>query len=141
MKMARHETIVNERREKLEEVLPLTTPYSVFIDVCNACNFKCNFCSHQCSDEPVRYKKQSMDFKLYKKIIDEFSLFDEPIRMLRLAAGGEPFINPYFAEMVDYAKSKKISKWIETVTNGSLITPEVTDKLVGGGVKPIKNLH
>ena len=33
--------IVNKNRTKLEEVLPLTTPYSMFVDVCNACNFKC----------------------------------------------------------------------------------------------------
>ena len=43
------ETIVRPRiysaeKHKLEEVVPLETPYSVHIDVCSVCNFKCSFC-------------------------------------------------------------------------------------------------
>ena len=29
---------------KLEDVAPLKTPFSVHIDVCSYCNFKCSFC-------------------------------------------------------------------------------------------------
>ena len=31
-------------RTKLEEVIPLDTPFVVFVDPSDACNFKCKFC-------------------------------------------------------------------------------------------------
>lgn len=39
--------IVNRQRTKLE------TLYSLFIDVCNACNFKCKFCAIQYAKEKL----------------------------------------------------------------------------------------
>jgi predicted transcriptional regulator len=31
-------------KTKLEDVVPLQTPFSVHIDICSLCNFKCSFC-------------------------------------------------------------------------------------------------
>lgn len=31
-------------RNILSEVVPLDTPYVLFLDPCGACNFKCKFC-------------------------------------------------------------------------------------------------
>ena len=36
--------IYSAKKQKLEGVVPLSTPYSVHIDVCSVCNFKCSFC-------------------------------------------------------------------------------------------------
>ena len=44
---AERKNIVNRDRVDLHAVLPLETPFSLFIDVCNACNFKCKFCAIQ----------------------------------------------------------------------------------------------
>ena len=36
--------IHHQKKQKLEDVVPLKTPFSVHIDVCSYCNFKCSFC-------------------------------------------------------------------------------------------------
>ncbi len=36
--------IHHQKKQKLEDVIPLKTPFSVHIDVCSLCNFKCSFC-------------------------------------------------------------------------------------------------
>ena len=36
--------IYSADKVKLEDVAPLKTPFSVHIDVCSYCNFKCSFC-------------------------------------------------------------------------------------------------
>ena len=33
-----------KNRTKLENVIPLKTPYVIFVDPSDACNFKCRFC-------------------------------------------------------------------------------------------------
>ena len=39
--------IVCDDRSDLGKAIPLKTPYLLFIDPSNACNFKCNFCAPQ----------------------------------------------------------------------------------------------
>lgn len=40
---AKNQNAICRNRNKLEEVLPLKGPYSLVIDSCNLCNFKCRF--------------------------------------------------------------------------------------------------
>lgn len=130
--------IVNKERVKLEEVLPLETPYSLFIDICNACNFKCKFCAIQTSDRKLRFKKQLMDMNLYKKVIDDLTEFSEPLKMLRLTANGEPLINNNLPEMIAYAKERGISEHIEIISNASLLQPDINRRLIEAGLDRIR---
>lgn len=36
--------ITTENRTRLETVIPLATPYVIFIDPANVCNQKCSYC-------------------------------------------------------------------------------------------------
>lgn len=129
--------IVNDKRVNLAKVVPLDVPFSIFIDVCNACNFKCKFCAIQ-TNEIKNFKKQIMSWDLYKKAIDDISKFGRPLKMLRLAANGEPLINKKLPEMIEYAKKKKVTEHIEIVTNASLLTPELSKSLVEAGLDRIR---
>lgn len=130
--------IVNSNRVRLEEVIPLSTPFTVAIDPCNLCNFKCEFCAMQITDEPTNYKKQIMSYELFTKIIDDISEFPEKLKILRLNGQGEPFLNKEFCKMVRYAKDKEVATWIETITNGSCLCPELNEKLVASGINRIR---
>lgn len=134
---AERNSIVNTNRVALQTVLPLETPFSLFIDVCNACNFKCRFCAIQ-TEQVTSFKKQSMSWELFKKIIDDLTDFPSPLKMLRLAANGEPLINKDLPRMIAYAKNKKITEHIEIVTNASLLTPEMSDGLIDAGLDRIR---
>lgn len=135
---AKRQNLINKDRHRLEEVLPLRTPYALFIDPCDLCNFRCRFCAMQAADVELPFKKQMMPMELYRKVIDDVAAFPDRLKMLRLAQSGEPLLHPEFPEMVRYAKQKGISELIETVTNGSKLNPELNKKLIESGLDRIR---
>lgn len=135
---ARISNIVNKERHELYTVLPLETPYSLFVDVCNACNFKCRFCAIQYAKRELPFRKMCMNYDLFCKIIDDLKRFPQPLKMLRLAANGEPLLNKRLPEMIQYAKDKRVTEWVEFVSNASLLTPELNRKLVLAGLDRIR---
>ena len=134
---AKVSNIVNTNRHELYTVLPLKTPYSLFVDVCNACNFKCKFCAIQYANKKLPFRKMCMDYDLFRKVIDDLRKFPEPLKMLRLAANGEPLLNKRLPEMIEYARGGG-TQWIEFVSNASLLTPELNRKLVSAGLDRIR---
>ena len=134
---AKVSNIVNTNRHELYTVLPLKTPYSLYVDVCNACNFKCKFCAIQYANKKLPFRKMCMDYDLFRKVIDDLRKFPEPLKMLRLAANGEPLLNKRLPEMIEYARGG-VTQWIEFVSNASLLTPELNRKLVSAGLDRIR---
>jgi radical SAM protein with 4Fe4S-binding SPASM domain len=128
-----------EGRTKLETVIPLSTPFIIFIDPSSFCNFQCPFCPT--GDRKLIKKtgrwQGNLDFVLYKKIIDEISDFPEPIKVLRLYKEGEPLLNPNFPDMVRYAKKSGRIIFIDTTTNGSLLTQEFSLRVIDAGLDRI----
>lgn len=120
------------KRSVLGERLPLDTPLSVQIFPVYACNFKCGYCFHALPKEKRDYDclRNVMDFNLYKKCIDDMKTFPHKIKMLRIAGLGEPLMHAQIAEMVDYAKESGIFENVNIVTNASLLTNELSLKLI-----------
>ena len=128
-----------ENRTKLETVIPLSVPFIINVDPADSCNFKCKFCpsgDRQLMKNVGRSLK-TMDFELYKKIIDDICEFEKPIKVLRLYKDGEPLLNPGFAAMVTYAKEKKCSERIDTTTNASLLNPKRNLEIIEAGLSRI----
>lgn len=129
-----------ENRTRLEEVIPLRTPFVIFVDPADICNFKCKFCPT--GDRGLMKKTPGrnfgiMDFGLYKKIIDDICKFEKPIKVLRLYKDGEPLLNPHFADMVKYAKDKGCAERIDTTTNASLLTKKKSAEIISAGLDRI----
>lgn len=61
--------IVNEKRENLCDVVPLKTPYVLFIDPSNVCNFKCNFCAPQSQVNNSWFQKKLWILSYIKKLL------------------------------------------------------------------------
>lgn len=124
--------ITTEGRTSLQDVIPLSTPYLVFLDPSDICNYHCEFCP---SGNPSLLKKvgrvpQLMDWELYIKIIDDLCQMPKPIKVLRMYKDGEPFLNPRFTDMVRYAKGTERFLQIDTTTNGSRLTNRVNRELI-----------
>lgn len=132
------DNIVCKERNRLEEVIPLITPYTVAIDPSNLCNFKCNFCAIQSKKEDLSFKKQIMDLELFKKTIDDIKNFPDKLKVLRINGQGEPLLNPHLAEMIQYAKDNNVADFIEIITNGSRLSPELNQKLIDTGIDRIR---
>lgn len=128
-----------EGRTKLETVIPLETPFVVFVDPSSGCNFKCTYCPTGHLDlikKTGRYQG-ILKFDLYKKIIDDLNDFQKNIKVLRLYKDGEPFLNKNLDKMIQYAKDSKKVDYIDTTTNAALMTPERAGPVLDAGIDKI----
>lgn len=130
--------IVCTNRTRLEEVIPLATPFTLAIDPSNLCNFKCEFCAIQSKDEQLSFRKQFMDKTLFMKIIDDLQEFPEKLKVLRINGQGEPLLNTDLPEMIRYVKEKQVADFVEIITNGSRLCPELNQKLIDSGLDRIR---
>ena len=128
--------IFNTPKTKLEDHLPLDTPYSVHIDICSICNFKCNFCfqSDPLAMKKKNYKYGSMSLDLFKKITDDLTKFKHKMRKVKIGLHGEPTLHPELPQMIKYMKSKNVTEIIELFTNGSLLNPKLNKELIDAGL-------
>jgi radical SAM protein with 4Fe4S-binding SPASM domain len=124
-------------RNRLADVLPLTTPYLVHIFPIYACNFKCGYCLFSVPKGKRGYISDviSLDFELYKKMLDELSLFPNQIKVLRFVGMGEPLLHKNIVDMITLASKKKYIKKTEILSNGYYLTKEMSDKLIDAGLK------
>lgn len=123
-------------RVRLEERLPLDTPFVIQIFPIYACNFTCKYChfSIERSQRCFVTDRVSMDLGLYQKCINEIQTFPEKVKTLRFVGMGEPLLHPKIVEMVRYAKEKNVANRIEILSNGSLLTSALSDALVDAGL-------
>lgn len=128
--------VFNSEKTQLENVIPLDTPFSVHIDICSICNFKCTFC-FQSNPEAMKekgYKYGFMNLDLFKKIADDLVQFKHKIRKVKIGLHGEPTLHPELPKMISYMKSKNVTKVIELFTNGSLLNPEFNKEIIDAGL-------
>ena len=127
-------------RNKLSEVVPLSTPYKINIDVANACNFKCNFCLHGIDDKELKnsnFNPGLMDYELFEIIIRQIKEFPAKIKCIGLAGVGEPLLNKRLPDMIQLTKESDITDKVVVTTNGSLLRQNVADSLVSAELDEI----
>jgi len=140
MKAKTGRRFIKSDRTNLYDVIPLDTPFLIFLDPSSACNLKCPFCPCGGAHKELwnKDKKTSvMSFEVYKKIIDDLAKFPKKIKTLRLYKEGEPLINKNLPEMIKYAKDSGKVNRIDFITNGTLLTPEMNLRLIKSGVDRI----
>jgi len=129
--------MINKKRKKLENILPLDTPLSIHIFPSYFCNFKCSYCLHSLSKDVLEkrnFKKQRMTFETYKLIIDGLKDFPSKLKTIIFAGHGEPLTHKELPLMIKYAKEAKVSDRVEIVTNASLLTKQFSDDLIDAGL-------
>ncbi len=129
-----------ENRTKLETVIPLKTPYIIFIDPSDKCNFQCKFCPT--GDRELMKNTQgrnhgAMDFDIYKKIIDDICEFENKVKVIRLYKDGEPLLNKHFPDMIRYAHDSKCCEKVDTTTNATLLNHDLSLKIIDAGLNRI----
>jgi MoaA/NifB/PqqE/SkfB family radical SAM enzyme len=127
-------------RNILANILPLDTPLVVEIFSIYACNLSCKFCHYGLEKEkrPLISTKKVMDPGLYKKCILDLASFKHKIKLLRFCSTGEPLLDKNIIDMVDYAAKNHVAEEIEIITNGLLLTPELSQKLIDAGVTRLR---
>lgn len=126
---------INEERVNLLDVIPLSTPFSLYLDPSSACNFKCNFCPTGHADlVKESYPRRALKMEHFIKVINDLSDFDKPLKVLRMNKIGEPTLNKNLIEMINYARTSGRVEWIDFATNGSLLEANYMHDLKGSGL-------
>lgn len=125
-----------KERQPLQDLIPLSTPFVIYIEPTNACNFRCKFCPTSDPEllEQVGRPLATMPLDKFKQIVDGIKGFPEKLKLLSLYKDGEPLVHKHFPAMVRYAKDAGISEKIWTKTNGAMLNPEFNARLVDIGL-------
>ena len=107
--------------KKLEE-----WPGALLIDITNRCNAKCVWCPN-----PDLTNVGAMDMDVYRKIIDDFGFRGG---VVTFGTFGEPLMDKYMQERIEYLKRyPKIHK-VEVLTNGFFLNEKIVPTLLEHGV-------
>jgi MoaA/NifB/PqqE/SkfB family radical SAM enzyme len=103
-------------------------PETLHLEVTNRCNFECEVCIRRTWSA----KRTDLNIDIYNKIAESaFPL----LRRLVICGFGEPFANSNLVSMLRTSKEKLPSESeVILTTNGSLLSPTISDKLVGRGL-------
>ncbi len=102
-------------------------PKYLSIQTTSLCNASCIFCPYE--EIKKLYPKKIMDNALYRKIIDESSNYKNVERII-LYMNNEPLTDPHLIERINYAKEKVSWANVHILTNGSLLTDEMIEKII-----------
>lgn len=106
------------------------TPMTISIEPTTACNLRCPECPSGMRSFTRETGNMKTDF--FRSVIDELS---QKLFYLIFYFQGEPYINPKFLEMVNYAHKKGI--YTITSTNGHFLDPENARKTIASGLDRI----
>lgn len=124
-------------RQKLIEKLPISSPYVVQIFPVYACNFQCSYCGVFNKKKDDRFfisDKVSLDWELFKKFIIDLQKFPDKVKILRFVGVGEPLLRSDICNMIWWAKNHSVANKIEVITNGSLLSKELSFDLITSGL-------
>ena len=121
----------------LANELPLDTPLVVQVFPIYKCNLSCRFChfSIDPSERDFVTTYATMTFETFKNAIDGMHEFPRKTRVLRFVGMGEPLLNTALCEMIRYAREKNVADKVEVLTNGLLLTPSYSKRLVEAGLQ------
>ncbi len=105
-------------------------PYSLIIELSASCNLRCIMCTTGVSSKAETRRTRSMDFLR----LDDFVAFMNRIdihwlQRVLFAGATEPLLNPDIVGILRVLKNQ--GKKIDIITNGMLLTQEVSKELLG----------
>jgi MoaA/NifB/PqqE/SkfB family radical SAM enzyme len=106
---------------------PITHLAKVYIEPTNACNLECRACIRNVWDEPIG----QMSGKTFDRIIEGLKSFS-PKTSVFFGGFGEPLFHPNIVDMV--ARVKALGTTVELITNGTLLSPEMSRQLIEAGL-------
>lgn len=138
--MAEVKPSYDTKRTKLSEVIPLDSPLSMYVEPTRTCNFKCFYCMHSTRGQAggvldqTGFRLAHMDMELFDKIVKDIMAFPTPVKRVCFSGLGEPLMNPRLPQMIQKLRRAGFSGRIDVISNGSLLTHELSDALIEAGL-------
>lgn len=115
-----HHTLTVKRENKTYPLVNhLSSPMIAHISATNACNLSCPYCYANDNN-----KNPDMSYSEYKQVID---ICDSKSLLMLYWSGGEPFCNPNFIDLLQYASQKNFFQ--NVITNGTLLDKSTISQL------------
>ena len=128
-------------RVPLHEQIPLDTPFAFKIEPSSYCNLKCNYCAHSLSKEDMKKNKHEfayMSDETFDMVIEQLKEFPRPIKAITFGGLGEPMLHKKLPEMIRRVKENRLADRIHLITNGTLLSHDLTDALISAGLDTMK---
>ncbi len=109
-------------------------PTEIQIETNTACNATCVMCPYP--EVSKEFAQMRMDIGLYEKILDECAQ-ERGLWRIEPFLNNEPFTDTRMVEWIALAKRRVPHAMVTVTTNGSLVTPKVTDRLIQTGLDGI----
>jgi radical SAM protein with 4Fe4S-binding SPASM domain len=107
-------------------------PVSLEIEASYYCNLKCPFCPRETNSGEREIGHMSLD--LWRRILNEAK--EKGLKAILMDHEGESLMNPRFFQMLEEAReSGVIDIWLHT--NANLLSPEISERLIDGGITKI----
>ncbi len=116
--------------EEKESGLYLRRPsrlLKLYVEPTNKCNLACRTCIRRTWNEPMGI----MCEEVYNRVIEGLSAVSPPSTVF-FGGFGEPLSHPNIIEMI--SKAKKLGSEVEMITNGTLLTKDMSKKLIKAGL-------
>jgi sulfatase maturation enzyme AslB (radical SAM superfamily) len=128
-------------RVSLYKKIPLNTPFAVNIEPSSYCNIACSYCIHSLLKQDMEKESHIFGFmpdERYERALDQLAEFPEKIKMVSFGGIGEPTMHKKLPEMVKSLRRRDIANKITLITNGILLTEELSLALIDAGLDIIK---
>jgi len=108
-------------------IVVIGKPWSASIEPTTSCNLRCTECPT--GMQTLTRSKGTMNLADYKTILEKLS---PDLIYLTLYFQGEPYLNPYFSDMVKLARRRNI--FVSTSTNGHYLDDSNVAKIINSGL-------
>lgn len=118
----------------LHEDSLLPFPLEIQIETNTACNATCIMCPHKVVSKELPVGHMSLE--MYEKILAECAK-EETLKRIEPFLNNEPFTDLRIVDWISLAKRTVPNAVVTITTNGSLLTPKVSDRLISSGLDAI----
>lgn len=119
----------NERID-LSRAIPLSGPFTVYLEPTNICNFKCTFCPESFPDyKTITGGEFKLDLDTFARVAAQIKAFGT-VKTLNFYMMGEPFANKNVLQFIALAKREAIAERVIVTSNGTLIKPNLYSDIV-----------
>ncbi len=131
----------NHNRQKLAELVPLSTPFALHIAPTHRCNFRCHYCTHglgAVGKQKAGLTETDFPVEYLPRLVEQVKEFTEPLKMISFTGLGESLLYPELPKMIRLLSQAQSAETYDIITNGYLLTPEKTDQLIAAGLNNLR---
>lgn len=142
--MAEIKPSYDTERTDLAEVIPLDSPFGMYIEPTRLCNFKCFYCMHATRGqiggelEKTGFKIENMKMRLFDKLVKDIMDFPTQPKRICFSGLGEPLMNNDLPVMIKKLRTAGFTGRLDLLTNGVLLTKEMSNRLIEAGINRVQ---